>query len=103
MKYKFLLGLVIIFFPVNPVFSQEYNDEEIALIIRRITIEADQNMAELLIEGDISIYDERFPIDFISIAKLNKNQLRILRNLIYARYGYVFKSEDLRDYFSQFE
>ena len=32
-----------------------------------------------------------------------KEELRILRNLIYAQYGYVFQSKDLRDYFSQFE
>ena len=30
-------------------------------------------------------------------------QLRILRNYIFARYGYAFKSQDLRVYFSQYE
>lgn len=31
-----------------------------------------------------------------------KEQLRIMRNWIYARHGYIFKSPDLQEYFSQF-
>lgn len=31
-----------------------------------------------------------------------KSELRIMRNYIFARHGYAFKSEDLRNYFSQF-
>lgn len=34
------------------------------------------------------------------IANLTKGQLRIARNEIYARHGYVFKSQDLQKYFS---
>lgn len=34
------------------------------------------------------------------IANLSKEQLRLARNEIYARHGYVFKSEDLQKYFS---
>ena len=30
---------------------------------------------------------------------LPKKNLRILRNSIFARYGYIFKSQDLQDYF----
>ena len=33
----------------------------------------------------------------------NPRHLRLLRNTIYARYGYVFSSPDLKKYFSQFE
>ena len=32
-----------------------------------------------------------------------KDELKLLRNTIYAQYGYAFKSKDLQDYFSQFE
>ena len=32
----------------------------------------------------------------------NEIELRILRNAIYARHGYIFKSDDLRNYFSRF-
>lgn len=34
------------------------------------------------------------------LKKLSKTELRILRNTIYAKYGYKFKSQDLADYFS---
>jgi hypothetical protein len=34
------------------------------------------------------------------IAGISKEQLRLARNEIYARHGYVFKSQDLQKYFS---
>lgn len=33
---------------------------------------------------------------------LPKDQYRLLRNLVYARHGYIFKSEDLKAVFNQF-
>ena len=30
---------------------------------------------------------------------LNKYELKIMRNEIYARYGYIFKTEDMKAYF----
>jgi len=33
----------------------------------------------------------------------SKNELRLLKNSVYAQYGYAFKSKDLLDYFSQFD
>ncbi|NJN42616.1 MAG: YARHG domain-containing protein [Flammeovirgaceae bacterium] len=38
-----------------------------------------------------------------SIHELNKEKLRILRNRIFAKYGLKFKSEDLLEYYSQYE
>lgn len=32
----------------------------------------------------------------------SKEELRIMRNWIYAKHGYIFKSQDLADYYSQF-
>ena len=37
------------------------------------------------------------------LAPLTSQQLRLLRNSIYARHGRYFKSEDLQRYFSQFD
>ncbi|RXQ95974.1 YARHG domain-containing protein [Ancylomarina salipaludis] len=34
------------------------------------------------------------------LLSLTKKELRIKRNLIFARYGYIFKSKDLKDYFT---
>lgn len=35
----------------------------------------------------------------LPFTELNKNELRICRNWIFARYGYSFSSDDLREYF----
>ena len=35
------------------------------------------------------------------LSNYNKEQLRIIRNEIFARYGYIFKSNDLKKYFGQ--
>lgn len=37
------------------------------------------------------------------IAGLSKSDLRIMRNTIFARHGYIFKSADLANYFSNFD
>ena len=37
------------------------------------------------------------------LSSFAKSELRILRNSIFAKHGYIFKSEDLKMYFSQFE
>ena len=37
------------------------------------------------------------------LSGLSKADLRIMRNWIYARHGYKFKSKDLQDYFGQFD
>ncbi|MDA3891094.1 MAG: YARHG domain-containing protein [Salinivirgaceae bacterium] len=37
------------------------------------------------------------------LKKLDKEQLRILRNAFFARQGYKFKSNDLQEFFGQFE
>ncbi|MEQ8810809.1 MAG: YARHG domain-containing protein [Imperialibacter sp.] len=37
----------------------------------------------------------------IDLGKIEKNQVRLFRNLIFAKYGYKFKSDDLKAYFSK--
>ena len=46
--------------------------------------------------GMFKTNSEELP-DYSSVPK---HQLRLFRNLIFARNGYVFKSTDLRDYFN---
>jgi hypothetical protein len=46
-----------------------------------------------------------FLIDYLHItdlAVLTKNELRILRNMIYAKHGYIFQNNDWTKYFSDF-
>ncbi len=42
------------------------------------------------------------PLSYSDLSGYSKAELRILRNAIYARHGYIFKSADLRNYFSQY-
>ena len=44
-----------------------------------------------------------FKIDSIDISEMTSANLRLLRNEIFARHGYIFKSQELTDYFSQFD
>lgn len=53
---------------------------------------------------------KEFPLMFVETDKefpsywsLPKNQIRYLRNLIYARHGYAFKSQDLKQIFENFK
>ena len=41
-------------------------------------------------------------IDTIELIDLNKEQLRLLRNEIFARRGFIFESQDLKEYFLKF-
>jgi hypothetical protein len=51
--------------------------------------------------GDKDLLNNRLSI--FALAHLNKDHLRLLRNMIYARYGYRFNSPDLNAYFSHFK
>jgi len=51
--------------------------------------------------GSINSLSERRLVEEDLVGKAKK-ELEIMRNSIYARYGYKFKREDLLDYFSQY-
>lgn len=44
---------------------------------------------------------EPYYIEAAELVELSKAELKIKRNEIFARYGYIFKSEDLREHFSK--
>ena len=49
--------------------------------------------------GDISLLDS---INEYSLLYLTKEELRILRNTFFAKYGYTFRSQDLSEHFGKF-
>jgi hypothetical protein len=57
-------------------------------------------MTEIVINGNTSYLDNLLEVDQINDFTLN--ELRILRNTIFAKYGYKFTSDDLTVHFSQF-
>lgn len=96
---KYLLSLLLSF-QFCTLYAQEIDQNKVKEIIAYNSILEGQNMASLIINGDISLLSKH--IDPISIARLNQDQLRVLRNTIFAQFGYTFKSEDLKKHFSQF-
>lgn len=46
-------------------------------------------------------YTSQRKVVFNDVAFMSNADLRIMRNEIYARHGYIFDSQDLRDYFSR--
>ena len=42
-------------------------------------------------------------MDSLLISDLSKNDLRLLRNEIFARHGYIFNTKELSEYFSQYD
>ncbi|MEP5610678.1 MAG: YARHG domain-containing protein [Cyclobacteriaceae bacterium] len=55
-------------------------------------------------------FDETFITPYLlreapreELGQLDKSQLRLLRNAIYAQYAYIFQSEDLQEFYNQFE
>jgi hypothetical protein len=55
----------------------------------------------VIYNGTISLLDHI--IHDSALAVLNKEELRLLRNTIYAKYGMIFQSNDLKKHFQQFD
>jgi hypothetical protein len=51
--------------------------------------------------GSIKLLDRQIPET--ALAVLNKDELRLLRNAIYAKHGRIFQSNDLKTHFRQFD
>lgn len=47
--------------------------------------------------------DELYPEMHLSIWSMSKKDLRLLRNIFYAKHGYIFNSQDLKDIFENFD
>ena len=56
--------------------------------------------AEELIYNVMDTVDKTKTNEIPDYSEVPKDQLRLFRNLIYARNGYTFKSADLREYYS---
>jgi hypothetical protein len=95
--------IIIMFFLTNFIYGGDYyynnsvyadvlengDLNELNWTIQNATYQDNQNI----------IYHYRFIWGFV---QLNKTGLRLLRNTIYAKHGYIFNSPDLQEHFSQF-
>jgi hypothetical protein len=72
----------------------------LTLILFTNIIFADDLLKDVIYNGNISLLDNL--INPQQLMDLNLNELHLLRNTIYARYNYIFYSNDLQEHFSQF-
>lgn len=70
---------------------------EFGIINENSFINRTTDLAKIL-KGEVLELEQLSPDSIYS-----KDELKILRNTVYAQYGYAFKSKVLKDYFSQFE
>lgn len=94
-KVFILLFLVSLCFPL---FSEK--KESITDYYNYSLNELIPNTAKKIILGNIDLFSE-YISDF-DLAVLNNSDLRILRNMIYAKHGNIFSSSDLTNYYSNF-
>lgn len=101
--YIFIFFIIISITAYGQMFTSPEDGKtyDVGKIKYNSMLEKENNIGRLILDGDISLLNRK--IDYLSLATLDKKELKILRNSIYAQYGYIFKSNELSDYFSKFK
>ena len=95
-----LLGLLAIARPCV-LAQQSYDPAKAKAYIERSSVISDLYAARHVVEkGDL--LPLKYVFNDLQLASLDITRLRILRNTIFAQYGYVFKSADLDRHFRMF-
>lgn len=99
-------GLYFAFSTDDKSTHSEWDDEETAFVEEY----AEPEFSDVMLSGGSSsapfdytamvCFRELTPADLTGCPK---SELRLMRSTIYARHGYTFQSQDLREYFSQFD
>jgi hypothetical protein len=84
---KTIIILFIFLIGLTNLFSQDIFDEN-------------KDYSKAILSGEKDLLD--YPLDIFRLSQLDNNNLRLLRNMIYARHGYIFKSNDLKIFFNRF-
>ena len=64
------------------------------------TVWGQNSLKNVINNGNLTVLDST--IERNELFDLSQSELRILRNTIYAKYGYIFKSVDLQNHFAEF-
>lgn len=84
-----------------PLFLFSFTQEEIEEFEKQSYEQLDNdNAVKAIYDGALEQLQRVFSDD--NLAILNGNELRLLRNMIYAQHAYAFKSKDLQEWFSKF-
>ena len=96
MKKVFILILLLIF--SFPLISEE--KDSITKYYNNSLNELIPNRAKKIILGNIDLLSEK--ISDFDLAILSNSDLRVLRNMIYAKHANIFSASDLTNYYSNF-
>jgi hypothetical protein len=112
---KKIIIYIIIFFITMGLFSQDFsvlhggrgNIGQISNSYNNSIFEFSgifsSNALKILL-GEVDLLSTRYSrLDIFSLAQLDSKNLRLLRNMVYARHGYRFSSADLVSYFTRFD
>ena len=94
---KKLLFAITIILLTMPLFSEDMSKE----YDNAVSVMDEVLRARRIVFGNIQYLDA--PLSDLSLALLSKQELWILRNTIFARYGYIFQSTILTDVFSEYD
>lgn len=79
-----------------------FSDEDLRMCEFRSEVQANLNAGDdIIYQGDIQILD--FNLSDFQVSSMNLHELMLLRNAVFAKYGYLFQNEIIFDHFEQFE
>ncbi|MFZ9942671.1 MAG: YARHG domain-containing protein [Bacteroidia bacterium] len=87
--------------------QQELEEKELALMAKEEALDARERKADAEKRyhafglGEFPEASTRY-LDYNDISHLTKDEMTIMRNEIFARHGYTFKTQWLQDYFSKY-
>lgn len=99
---KNILFVMVLITSFSSIYGQEFSTNE-----NEITTSYIEHFSNIgFIAGKVIINNGYLPLLYTlhdtDLAVLTKDELRILRNTVYAKYGLRFQSRDLSEHFSQF-
>lgn len=89
-----VLGLLVIDSLTKRSYTKNY--------VSKVLVE-DDNEEEQECDPDLEDIISTYRIDDCDVDYMSKEELRIIRNAIFAHHGKIFKSQDLTDHFSKYE
>jgi hypothetical protein len=82
-------------------FQKQFTLSEALDIYRLSSQELSNDKAIRILLGEKELLDDY--VDIFSLGKINKKYYRIIRNMIYAKYGYIFNTPELANFFSRYD
>ena len=108
--FLFLLFICVNLYSETDKYSKELFFKDIQPLtkdvhncIEKTYSEIDLYLYKIIIRnGDIHYLENQYLSD-LQLGVLSKNELKILRNMYYAKNGYIFSDEDLKNFFKRYE